>query len=100
MPPPVITITRQYAAGGSDVARLVAAALDWTVIDNEFVDAVPRRAGLAPADGARPSRAAGPPGARPAPGAAALPRVGARHGRARLARATRGHAVPDDAAEP
>src|SRR6266581_1666049 len=48
MPPPVITITRQYAAGGSDVARLVAAALDWTVIDNEFVDEVARRAGLAP----------------------------------------------------
>jgi cytidylate kinase len=45
-PPPVITITRQYASGGSDIARLVAAALDWTVIDNEFVDEVARRAGL------------------------------------------------------
>ena len=49
MPAPVITVTRQYAAGGSDVARLAAAALDWTVIDNEFVDEVARRAGL-PAD--------------------------------------------------
>src|SRR2546422_480730 len=48
MPPPVITVTRQYAAGGSDVARLVAAALDRTVIDNEFVDEVAWRAGLAP----------------------------------------------------
>ena len=48
MAPPVITITRQYASGGSDVARLVAAQLAWEVIDNEFVDAVARRAGLSP----------------------------------------------------
>ena len=46
MAPPVITVTRQYASGGSDVARLVAAQLEWEVIDNEFVDAVARRAGL------------------------------------------------------
>src|SRR5437588_709774 len=46
---PVITITRQYASGGAAVARQVAAALAWTVIDNEFVDEVARRAGLAPA---------------------------------------------------
>lgn len=46
MAPPVITITRQYASGGSDVARLVAAQLGWTVIDNEFVEEVARRAGL------------------------------------------------------
>jgi len=49
MAPPVITITRQYASGGSEVARLVAAELRWDVIDNEFVDEVARRAGL-PAD--------------------------------------------------
>jgi len=49
MAPPVITITRQYASGGSDVARLVAAQLEWDVIDNEFVDEVARRADLAPA---------------------------------------------------
>src|SRR6266496_2575176 len=49
MAPPVITITRQYASGGSDVARLVGAQLEWDVIDNEFVDQVARRAGL-PAD--------------------------------------------------
>ncbi len=48
MAPPVITITRQYASGGSEVARLVAAALGWDVIDNEFVDEVARRAGLPP----------------------------------------------------
>src|SRR5882762_1750794 len=49
MAPPVITITRQYASGGSEAARLVAAELRWEVIDNEFVDQVARRAGL-PAD--------------------------------------------------
>ncbi len=48
MAPPVVTVTRQYASGGSDVARLVAAQLEWDVIDNEFVDAVARRAGLPP----------------------------------------------------
>ncbi len=42
----VVTITRQYGAGGSKVAELVAEALGWTVIDNELVDAVARRAGL------------------------------------------------------
>ncbi len=46
MAPPVITITRQYASGGSDVARLVASQLEWTVVDNEFMDEVARRAGL------------------------------------------------------
>lgn len=49
MAPPVITLTRQYASGGAAVAQRVAAALGWTVIDNEFVDEVARRAGLAPA---------------------------------------------------
>jgi CMP/dCMP kinase len=48
--PPLITLTRQYAAGGSDVAALVAGALGWTVIDNEFVDEVARRAGLPAAE--------------------------------------------------
>ncbi len=46
MAPPVITITRQYASGGSEVALLVAQQLGWEVIDNEFVDEVARRAGL------------------------------------------------------
>src|SRR2546428_1633916 len=48
MAPRVITITRQYASGGSEVARLVAAELRWDVIDNELVDKVARRAGLPP----------------------------------------------------
>src|SRR5256885_8481291 len=60
MAPPVITITRQYASGGSEVARLVAAELRWEVIDNEFVDEVARRAGLPPdAVAQREERAAG-----------------------------------------
>lgn len=42
----VVTITRQYGAGGSQVARLVAGALGWTVVDNEFIGEVARRAGL------------------------------------------------------
>jgi len=42
----VITITRQYGAGGSLVAQRVAEALGWTVIDNEFVGEVAKRAGL------------------------------------------------------
>jgi cytidylate kinase len=44
----LITISRQYGAGGSEVARLVAERLGWTVVDNEIVDRVARRAGLAP----------------------------------------------------
>lgn len=47
MPSPVITVTRQYASGGSDIAQRVARALEWLVIDNEFVDEVARRVGLA-----------------------------------------------------
>lgn len=42
----VITLSRQYGSGGSDIARLVASRLGWTLIDNEFVDRVARRAGL------------------------------------------------------
>lgn len=42
----VVTITRQYGAGGSRVAQLVAQALGWTVIDNEFIEAVASQAGL------------------------------------------------------
>ena len=48
--PPLITVTRQYASGGSDIARLVAKALGWTLIDNEFVDQVARRAHLPAAE--------------------------------------------------
>ena len=48
MAPPVITVTRQYASGGSEIGRLVVERLGdgWTLIDNEFVDQVAHRAGL------------------------------------------------------
>jgi CMP/dCMP kinase len=56
----VITVTRQYGAGGSLVARLVAERLGWTVIDNEFVGEVAKRAGLPPEEiAAREERAPG-----------------------------------------
>ncbi|MDH5198822.1 MAG: cytidylate kinase-like family protein [Gemmatimonadota bacterium] len=41
----VITISRQYGSGGSDIAKLVAEQLGWTLIDNEFVDRVAAHAG-------------------------------------------------------
>jgi cytidylate kinase len=54
----VVTITRQYGAGGSRVAELAAKALGWTLIDNEFVAAVAARAGLPVAEvAAREERA-------------------------------------------
>jgi cytidylate kinase len=42
----IITISRQYGAGGSEVARRVAAELGWRVVDNELIDRVARNAGL------------------------------------------------------
>src|SRR2546426_12843532 len=50
MAPPVITVTRQYGSGGSDVARLVAERLGWELVDNQFVEEVARRAGGPPAE--------------------------------------------------
>ena len=41
----LITISRQFGAGGSLVAKLVAEQLGWSVIDNELVDEVARRIG-------------------------------------------------------
>jgi cytidylate kinase len=51
--PPLVTITRQYASGGSEVARRAAQALGWTLIDNEFVDQVARLAGVSHEEVAR-----------------------------------------------
>src|ERR1041385_4244342 len=42
----IITISRQFGAGGSEVARHVAAELDWRLVDNELIDRVASRAGL------------------------------------------------------
>jgi cytidylate kinase len=41
-----VTISRQYAAGGSEVARLVASELGWDVVDNEFLDELAARTGF------------------------------------------------------
>jgi cytidylate kinase len=46
----VITISRQYMAGGSDVAARVAEALGWTVVDDALIDAVAERSGFSPED--------------------------------------------------
>ncbi len=46
----LITISRQYGAGGSEVAQRVAAALGWRLVDNEMVEQVAARAGLKPED--------------------------------------------------
>ncbi|HVR30877.1 MAG TPA: cytidylate kinase-like family protein, partial [Thermoanaerobaculia bacterium] len=42
----LITISRQFAAGGSQVARHVAESLGWRLIDDELVDRVAERAGV------------------------------------------------------
>ncbi len=47
---PIITISRQYASGGSHIAQLVADRLDWPVVDNEFIDRVAELAGLPPTE--------------------------------------------------
>lgn len=44
----LITLSRQYGAGGSRIAQRVADALGWQLVDNEFVDQVAERAGLSP----------------------------------------------------
>jgi cytidylate kinase len=49
----LITISRQYGAGGSRVAQRVAELLGWRVVDNELVERVAAEAGLAPEDVAR-----------------------------------------------
>ncbi|HEX5386812.1 MAG TPA: cytidylate kinase-like family protein [Gemmatimonadales bacterium] len=46
----LITVSRQYGAGGSAVAERVAGALDWRVVDNELLERIARRAGLPPED--------------------------------------------------
>jgi cytidylate kinase len=56
----IITISRQYGAGGSEVARRVADALGWRLVDTELVDRVASRAGLPPEEVAlREERAPG-----------------------------------------
>src|SRR5215471_7174482 len=47
---PVITISRMYGSGGSEVAQRVAAALGWSLLDNDIVDAIAERSGLTRAE--------------------------------------------------
>jgi len=42
----LITISREYGAGGSYVARTVAERLGWRLVDNELVETIAQRAGM------------------------------------------------------
>lgn len=44
---PVITISRMFGSGGSEVAELAASALGWTLLDDAVIDAVAARLGVA-----------------------------------------------------
>jgi cytidylate kinase len=46
----IVTISRMYGSGGSQVAQRVADALGWDVLDNRVVDAVAERLGMARAE--------------------------------------------------
>lgn len=46
----VITISRQYGSGGSEVAERVARALGWTLYDNAVVEEVAQRLRMTPAE--------------------------------------------------
>ena len=44
----IITISREFGAAGGEVAQRLANALGWTLVDNELIDEVAKRAGLEP----------------------------------------------------
>lgn len=44
----IITISREFGAAGGEVAQRLADALGWTLVDNELIDEVAKRAGLEP----------------------------------------------------
>jgi CMP/dCMP kinase len=46
----LITISREYGAGGSSVARAVADALGWRLVDNQLVEEIAKRAGMTEAE--------------------------------------------------
>jgi cytidylate kinase len=46
----ILTVSRLYGSGGSEVAALVAKTLDWSLLDNAVVDAVAARMGLSVAE--------------------------------------------------
>lgn len=47
---PVITISRMYGSGGSEVAERVAHTLGWSLFDNTMIEKVAERSGLSPAE--------------------------------------------------
>lgn len=46
----IVTISRMFGSGGSDLAARVASALGWHLLDNDVVDAVAQRLGLTAAE--------------------------------------------------
>lgn len=46
----VVTISRLYGSGGSEVAAVVAKSLGWSLLDNAVVDAVAARLGVTPSE--------------------------------------------------
>jgi cytidylate kinase len=47
---PIVTVSRQYGSGGSEVADRVARALGWHLYDNDVVDQVASRLGITSAE--------------------------------------------------
>lgn len=47
---PIVTVSRLYGSGGSEVAALTAQQLGWALLDNAVVDAVAARMGLSVAE--------------------------------------------------
>jgi cytidylate kinase len=46
----ILTVSRLYGSGGSEVAAIVAKTLRWSLLDNDVVDAVAARMGLSAAE--------------------------------------------------
>ena len=47
---PIVTVSRQYGSGGSEVAERVAASLGWKLYDNAVVEEVAARLRMTPAE--------------------------------------------------
>jgi cytidylate kinase len=45
---PIVTVSRMYGSGGSEIAARIAEALGWQLLDNDFVAAVAERLGISP----------------------------------------------------
>ncbi|GAC1514033.1 MAG: cytidylate kinase-like family protein [Gemmatimonadaceae bacterium] len=50
---PIVTVSRQFGSGGSEVAERVARTLGWTLLDNALIDAVAVRLGTTTAEVSR-----------------------------------------------